>query len=295
MKHPIFFLLYAGIISTASFANSPCDGAYLAKNYDQATQCFGQQLKKDRSFYNLKGVGFSFVQQGRYKEALPFLKEAEKKARTSFDYSIIYSWLGTCYGAMGDSEQTFVYRMKSLDLMLKSGNRDEIGRAYSNLGVYFFDHGQPKKAIEYYEKALDYRDENEHSNIYANIALAYQELNDTYKTEEMYQKSIEIAEKTGNLNGLATFQKNLGAFYFTQNRYGDARKTLEKALILARQVRAIDDESHALSILAVIDYEEGHLNEAKVKASEGLRLAKQSGDRKVFNDAQAAWDIVNGK
>lgn len=295
MKNLTLSLLISSIITTASYAEDICDGAYQAQNYNQATNCYVKQLKKERTFNNLFRAGASYHNLGRYKEALPYLKEAEKKAITPDDYALIYNWLSVNYSSLGNSEQDLAYSMKVLDLRLKSGNREEIGTSYSNLGSYYFNQGQPKKALEYYEKALEYKEESERSTTYGNMAVTYGELNNPQKEEEMYHASIEISEKTGNYHALAQTKVNLGAFYYSKDRYGEARSTLEEALVMCQKTKQIDDESHTLSILAKIDHREGKSSQAREKASEALRLAKLSGNTTILDEAQDAWNLVNGK
>ena len=296
MKKLTLSLLCAGLITTVSFAKDPCDATYQAQNYEQAAVCYINQLKKERTFNNLASAGTSYSRLGRYKEALPYLKEAEKKAITSLDYTIIYSWLGNVYANSGDSVQELAYSMKFLDLSLKSGDRKNIGSAYSNLGEYYRKQKQLQKALEYYEKALEYKDESERTTTYGNMAVTYNDLKNYPKAEEMHQKSVEIDQKTGDYNALGTHKTELGSFYFGQNRYTDARKTLEEAQTISHNAGNITSEAHSLSILSVIDYHEGHINKAKEKAAEGLRLAKQSGATgALLDDAQYAWNLVNGK
>lgn len=295
MKNLTLSLLISSIIATASFAEDICYGAFQAQNYNQATNCYIKQLKKERTFNNLLGAGVSYNKLGRNKEALLYLKEAEKKAISTDNYGIVYSFLGVNYGALGNSTQELAYSMKSLDLYLKSGNRENTGNSYNNLGLYYFNQGQPKKALEYFEKALEYQEESERSTTYGNMAVTYGELNNPQKEEEMYHASIEISEKTGNYHALAQTKVNLGAFYYSKDRYGEARSTLEEALVMCQKTKQIDDESHTLSILAKIDHREGKSSQAREKASEALRLAKLSGNTTILDEAQDAWNLVNGK
>jgi tetratricopeptide (TPR) repeat protein len=296
MKYITLSLLCAGLITASAIAEDICGGAYQAQNYAQAAECYVKQLKKERTFYNLESAGVSYAQLGRYKEALPYLKEAEKKAQTPTDYRILYSWLGLVYGDLGDATKELAYKMKFLDLSLKSGIRGDTGKGYNNLGWYYYSQNEPQKALDYYEKALEYQDELKSSSTYGNMAIAYNTLQDPIKAEEMYQKSVAIDQKSGDYHSLGDHKTQLGVFYFMQARNSEARTTLEDALVINRNSGNINSESHALSILAVIDYREGHVNEAKEKAAEALRLAKQSGDRgAVLRDAQRAWNFVNEK
>jgi tetratricopeptide (TPR) repeat protein len=288
-------LLCTGLITTMAMAKENCLVFYEAQNYKKSAQCYIQKLKKDRSFANLSSAGISYCEQGRYKEALPYLKEAENKATTTSDYTVLYSGLSNVYANIGDSVQELAYDMKFLDLSLKSGDRENIGIAYINLGDYYYKQKQFQKALESSEKALEYQDESERATTYGNMAGSYDDLKNYPKAEEMYQRSIEIDQKLGNYNDLGGHKKELGIFYFGQKRYVEARKTLEEGKTISHNAGNIGVEAHSLSILSIVDYREGHINEAKAKAAEGLRLAKQSGAEAILDDANYAWNLVNGK
>jgi tetratricopeptide (TPR) repeat protein len=295
MKNLTLSLLCAGLITTSAIAEDICDGAFQAQNYEQSAECYSHQLKKERLFNNLLKAGISYERQGLNRKALSYLKEAEKKAITSDDYATVYSWLGVVYSNMGDTIHELSYDMKFLDLALKSGSREDIGIAYGNLGDYYRIQKQLQKALEYYEKALDYQEESERTATYGNMAVAYDDLSNYPKAEEMHQKSVEIDQKIGDYHSLGVHKTGLGSFYFGQKRYVEARTTLEEGKTISHNAGDIVSEANALSILSVIDYREGHVNEAKAKAAEGLRLAKQSASTVTINNANWAWNIVNGK
>lgn len=288
-------LLCTGLITTTIIAEDKCTIAYQARNYQESATCFVAQLKKERTHYNLKGAGFSYTNMGRAKEALPYLKEAENKAQTLTDYKAVYSFLGTAYGYTGDYVQSLSYQMKFLDISLKLGDREEIGKAYGNLGEYFRQQKQSQKALEYFEKALEYKDETKSSSTYGNMAATYNDINELSKAEEMYTKAVDIDQKTGNYNSLGQHKKALGGFYFAQNRYNEARVILDEARVISHDTGYLSSEAHTLSILSIIDYKEGKIKQAKEKADTGLKLAKQSGNSIVLSDAEDAWNIVNGK
>lgn len=293
MKKITISLLCAGVLTTVVIAEDICDGAFQAQNYDRAAKCYVQQLKKQKSFDNFRRAGSSYCKQGRYKEALPYLKEAEKKAKSLEDYKILYSWIDSVYANLGDTTQELVYSMKFLDLSLKSGDNNNIGKAYNNLGAYYKNQNQPQKALEFYQKALEYNEESKSSTIYGNMAIIYNSLNDFSKAQEMYQKSIMIDQNIGDYNSLGTHKTELGIFYFNQERYSEARATLEDAIIMTHKSGNIRSEAHALSILSMFDYREGSVSKAKERAAEGLRLAKQSGDPVALDGANIAWEAVN--
>jgi tetratricopeptide (TPR) repeat protein len=288
MKTLTLSLLCAGLITTSAIAEDICNGTYQAQNYEQSAQCYVKQLKIENTFSNLLRSGISYTNLGRYKEA-------EKKAKTTHDYAIVYNYLSTVYSYIGDTVHELAYDMKYLTLALKSENRMDIGIAYANLGEYYAQQGQLQKELEYCEKALEYQEESQQAITYGNMALAYNNLKNYSKAEEMHQQSINIDQKTGDYRSLGVHTRELGKFYFGQHRYAEARKTLEETRTISHKAGDIVSESDALSYLSVMDYGEGYTNQAKEKVAEALRLAKQSGSTVTIGNAQYAWNMVNGK
>ena len=111
MNKLISSLLAASLFSTIAWSGSPCHPAYKAGNYPVAEQCLKKELKKEHSWDNLFGLGYSLNAQQRYTEALPYLLEAEKKASSIDNYRSTYSSLGATYNKLGDREKEYFYSM----------------------------------------------------------------------------------------------------------------------------------------------------------------------------------------
>jgi tetratricopeptide (TPR) repeat protein len=252
MKKLTLSLFCAGVISTASIAEDLCNAAYQAGNYTQSEQCYIKQLKKERSFNNLYRAGVSLYRQERYQEALPYATEAEKKAQSLDDYAVVYSLLGTIYRTLGNLDQAYVYYMKSLDIELKIGSTDDISTAYNNLGTYYFGKSQYQKALEFYEKSLSYQKESKKGVTYNNLAELYVGMGDVKKAEEMYLKAIANDERFGNYSDLGSSKANLGAFYYNQSRYDEAKTVLYEALNIAQKAGLKETEINVARVLALI-------------------------------------------
>lgn len=245
-------LLAISLFSTIAWSESPCFPAYKAGNYPAAEQCLKKELKKERSWDNLFGLGYSLNAQQRYKEALPYLLEAEQKSSSIDDYMSIYSTLGSVYNNLGDREKEYFYSMKYLDMTLKSGDNESIATAYNNLASYFHDY-QPQKALEYYEKSLEYREEFQKAIVYDNLASLYgNKLKNPTKSEEMRFKAIVLSEQTGNYNKLGLYKTNLGVFYYNHERYAEAKSVFNEALPIIRKVGLRESEATILKALELL-------------------------------------------
>ncbi len=253
MKTLTLSLLCAGLFSTVAMAEDMCNATYRAGNYTQSEQCYIKQLKKERSFNNLFRAGTSLANQERYKEALPYFTEAEKKASSLNEFGGVYSYLGMTYYKLGNSKQSYPYYMKQLDITLKLGNMNNIAKSYNNLAVYYMEESQFEKALEHYEKSLSYEEESEKGSSYYNIGRLYTKISDIKKAEEMYLKAISNDEKFGHYSELGFHKSNLGIFYINQSRFDEAKMVLNEALVIAKKQGLRETEDDTLKALLEIE------------------------------------------
>ena len=134
-------------------------------------------------------------------------------------------------------------------MALKSGNNNSIATAYNNLGSYFHDY-QPQKALEYYDKSLEYRVESQKAIVYNNLADLYDnQLANPQKSEEMQLKAIALCEQMGDYNDFGLYKTNLGVFYYNQKRYAEAKTVFNVALPIVRKVGLRESEATILEAL----------------------------------------------
>ncbi|MFA6143276.1 MAG: tetratricopeptide repeat protein [Sulfurimonas sp.] len=181
--------------------------------------------------------------------------------------------------------------MKDLEVSLKTG--EHLDSAYNNIAVYYAL-SQPQQALTYYDKALEYQEESKRATTYNNMALCYGVTGNPSKKEEMYLKAIAIGEQTGQYANLMGWKNNLGTYYATNNRFGEARPLFNDTLKMARNMKIIDRESAALSGLAYLDYKENKPKQAKEEITEALRLAYKSGDTSALDSAEYVSRLING-
>ncbi|MCX6077777.1 MAG: tetratricopeptide repeat protein [Campylobacterales bacterium] len=253
MKKLTLSLLCAGLIATVAIAEDMCSASFQAGNYIQSEQCYIKQLKIERSWRNLFRLGASLENQQRYKDALIYLNEAEKKSSSLDEYALVYSYLSSVHSNLLHEDKNYFYSMKVLDIRLKQGNNNEIGSAYNNLGLYFKKQTQPEKALENYEKALNYSEESMKGVTYGNIARLDEDMGNTKKAEEMYHKAIANYEKFGKYGELGNTKCNLGIFYYEQSRYDEAKVLFNEVLVIAQRVGLKQTEATALEGLSLIE------------------------------------------
>jgi len=128
---------------------------------------------------------------------------------------------------------------------------------HNNLGDLYARHGEYKKAIEEFKKAVELKPN--YGDAYHNLANVYHQINRDDLAEENYKKALEF-----NHNLWQSYQ-NLAAIHFSQKNFQLAKEELEKAI----QIDPENTDLHAnLGIL--------YLNlDDKQKAKEEFQKALQ--------------------
>lgn len=276
-------LLSLSILVSFSFsAEDICSGLYNAGNFKKSGDCYVKQIKKSNSVNNNFFAGTSLLNQGRAKEALPYLQKAEQLASLESDLRVIYSWLASVYSDLGDRELDFTYSMKYLNMSLKANNKKEIARAYNNLGQYYSDLNDYNKAIEYLNKSLEYSEEKEKSTMYNNIATIYMDLKDYDKADEFYNKSINLAVNNGDYLQLCYSKTNFGGSLYKQERYQEADKVLKEANTICHNAENISIEANSFIFLGLSSLKQNDLQSAKSYYFQAKLLANKSGDSNIL-------------
>lgn len=284
-------LLSVALLSTLAFSGEDiCSGVYNAGDYQKASDCYINQVKTNNSAYNNYYAGNSLTQQGRYKEALPYMQKAEQLSSDEENLGSIYNNLSVIYSKLRNEELELTYKMKYLNISLKMGDKSKIGRAYNNLGSYYDNMNDNNKALEYYFKALDYYPENEKSTTYNNIAIVYENLYNYDKVNEFYNKSIDISEKTGDYLSLCSSKTNFGIFQYKQEKYLEADKMLSDANTICHNAGKISTEANSLIYLGKSALKQNNLQSAKSYYDRAKPLANKSGNSIILGNLKSLED-----
>jgi tetratricopeptide (TPR) repeat protein len=122
-------------------------------------------------------------------------------------------------------------------LFEQTSDEGEKATYYNNLGCIKDHQGDYKKAIEYYEKALEIEEKTlppNHSSLatsYNNIGILYDNMVEYSKAFSFYEKDLEISQKSlpSNHPLLATSYNNIGILYDNVGKYSKALLYYERA------------------------------------------------------------------
>lgn len=214
----------------------------------------------------LGNIGGTHMAVGETQTALKFYNEALAVQQTIKDPSFIdgqsdaYVRIADVYSYTGEKKQALELLARALELFRQAPpqvkglarNRTSEAQLLNRIGVIHADLGENRRALEYYEQALNAavngNDVGLVSAVLNNIALINMRLGEPRKALQIYQKSLEIRLLLKNRSEM-TVLNNIGGVYSDLGDRQEALKNYERALALAREAGNRDMEATALSNL----------------------------------------------
>lgn len=219
-----------------------CFNYLSAQDYRRA-QAAGEMLVKqnpaNRNAHFCLGRALSY--QGKHREALPVLLRVEQLSQSKAELAAAYSWLGTTYLNLGNSDNALNYYSRGLSLRRELGQKNEVAAELSNLGVLYGRQGNFAKAIEMLEASVSLADSLAvKTPIWNDLALAYDGQGDTQKAITFLQEALDADRQLGNATYAAMHQKNLGYMQMKAGDFDSAEANLKEALV-ALQKQGLQD------------------------------------------------------
>lgn len=98
---------------------------------------------------------------------------------------------------------------------------DRQAEAYANLGMGYLEQGQLERALRDFQRALDVRPR--HPKALHGMALTLQQQQENQLAEQYFRQTLRVAPDQ------TLARNNYAAFLFSQSRYDEARRELERA------------------------------------------------------------------
>ncbi len=216
---------------------------------EKAKKIFKKVIKQFKKHPRLKhksyfGLAKTFNDQSRINESIYFLNKIRREINVYKNensrrinlgkVNALESWV---FRIKGNMKKAFECGLEAIQLLnsIKVYTKDEkfvvlnsLSDALNNIGAIYWNQGNNKKAIEYWEKELKIGEKYNAKTIIGragnNLGLIYYNLGDFSKSEELYSLSYSISEERGDKNGIGITANNLGIIYYTKN---DFRKAIE--------------------------------------------------------------------
>ena len=208
---------------------------------------------------------------------------------------------GRDFQSLDDYQKAIEYQEKRLKKAIESGDRDEEGAAYRNLGNAFHSLSDYRKAIEHHEKALkiaiEIGDRGGEGKAYGNLGSAFQSLSDYRKAIEYHEKALKIAIEIGDRGGEGKAYGNLGSAFQSLSDYQKAIEYHEKALKIAIEIGDRGGEGKAYGNLGSAFQSLSDYQKAIEYHEKALKIAIEIGDRggegKAYGNLGSAFQSLS--
>lgn len=227
---------HLGDISKANESVLKClDIAYNLNDFPKQISCFNL----------LSGIA---QENGDYKKGVEYAQNGLNIAR-QHDSPNIYlclTSLANSYWRLGYLKEVLPLLNESEQILQKIGNKRYLFSYYNNLGLYFVTCGDYSEALDNFQKALQFNLETKYDiqlpYVYSNLANLYYEMNNLEMSEFYFLKTLEVSEKTKNLQFQIDSLTGLILLSSLWNNKDKCSILLDKLSILMESSTTIIDE-----------------------------------------------------
>ncbi|MFY0600416.1 MAG: sensor histidine kinase [Cyclobacteriaceae bacterium] len=167
-------------------------------------------------------------------------------------------------------------------LALDEKNNEDLSKSLNNLGVIYKYAGNYEKALVWLLKSvqLDERLQDEASLAQSlnNVAMVHSDMKNFPLAKSYYKKSLRIKEKVGDLRGAYSAYNNLGVLFKNTSIFDSALLYLEKSLLIAKEINYHKGMQDSYSSLTVVNNTLGRHKEALKTGKLALDMAKDAND-----------------
>ncbi len=148
----------------------------------------------------------------------------------------------------------------------------ECGQFLMTLGLLDSFEGVSKRALELVKKRT-----SEEAILLGNLGLIYKTRGDLDQAETMHRKALEIEEKLGWLEGMASPYGNLGLIYQARGELDQAEAMHRKSLEIHEKLGRLEGMARQYVNLGVISHKRGDLDRAEKMHRKSLEISEQLG------------------
>lgn len=269
------------------------------KLYDDALVNYKKGLKiqdtsitkkqRSRTHVNLANV---YTKKGMYDSAVHHYQRAlllNNTSKNSRQEALTYLNLGNVYSLSSDYKLAEDYYKKALKVFEKQEDIFQVARLYNNLGALFFEKEEDVISLNYFKQSIALKeqlgDSSQLALSYLNIAELYVEkapkvaLDYLAKGEDLFtQQNDTVQNAKVHITRVSIYENN--------NELGNAKKELNKAILLSKGVK--DIEMKRLLVRKQADVAE---LEGNYKKAYQYRKQYEILNDSIFNE-EKLWEIA---
>jgi predicted ATPase/DNA-binding SARP family transcriptional activator len=269
---------------------SAAELADVLSDYPASTRYYDESLAIARALGNRRGIaealrGLAF-ERGRVGLPIemqrPLLEEAVEIYRELGDDPGIARSLGGIAWTEKDLRRGRKLKEEALAIHRRLGNRENVGWALLQAGVYAQYLGDFAAATPAYQEALALAEELEYTRM---IARAFDRLGENAlwqgeldEARRFYEQSLPLWRECGHRNGLADSLRGLGTVARLEGDGEAASSLFEESLTVCREIGYRPGEAHALLSLSALASDRAELGEAVHLHREALALWRDMDD-----------------
>lgn len=237
----------------------------------------------------LNNIGLAFANAGAYHQAIEYYRQAlplwedvgdkQNENRTNNNLILAQSEVGSLSGALEDFLGLLDKYRDDRDAYLRAYAHNNIGRTYDSLA-------EPQKALEHYNKALEYFQNpntatEEEAMVLDNIGMVHAGLGDGQGALNFFTRSLAIRERLScSPRGLGVTLTNIGYAYVLMGEPREALKYFERALLLSREAQNLPFVAYALLSQGIAHASLDEPREALELYGQALDIQVSLGDRR---------------
>ncbi|MCU0606444.1 MAG: tetratricopeptide repeat protein [Candidatus Edwardsbacteria bacterium] len=180
------------------------------------------------------------------------------------------------HNLFSDSERMKPLLERLLALSRQTGFPQGTAYGLYYTGLEIINNGNYREAIATFASALDVEKDLTDAwllgEIYNDIGFCYRRIGDPGRAEEGYRRSLEIRERSGNLQGQAESLSNLGFLKIYQGDLGQAETLLTRALQLEQRIGDRISSGYTLVNMGFLAYKRGQFQRSRQYHRRALEL-----------------------
>ncbi|WP_111308486.1 tetratricopeptide repeat-containing sensor histidine kinase [Confluentibacter sediminis] len=166
-------------------------------------------------------------------------------------------YLGLAMGRKGKVDSASVYYYQALSLLEKSGNSEKLGLLYDDMARMYRKLKQPKRALEFYDKALKLYENEKNLEGIARInnesgSVFRDDFKDYAEANRRYEKSLRIQQQRNDSVGIGYALEFLGYNQLLIKDYKKSENYLKQALEIRKKLK--DDFALMLNYTALGEF-----------------------------------------
>ena len=148
--------------------------------------------------------------------------------------------LGILYKDIGELKKALEVLTVSVNISEKHGISNSI--ALNNIATIYFTQENYKKALEYYQQAIEVEEANPKSNrrtiiqYLINIASLYIKISNLEEADKIYSKTFQYCEENNEMEFLVQSLKGLAILYLEKEDYTNSETYLSRAINLSKEI-----------------------------------------------------------